>query len=85
MSDYEELRLARELELARLRKAEADRAGERTEEARRYGCEDCAIKDAEIERLHSKLQRVADWLRHEANSPGGLAAEIECVLKGGEG
>lgn len=39
----------------------------------------CQKYEDEIERLRSKLQRVVDWLRHEANSPGGLASELELL------
>lgn len=39
-------------------------------------CNLCKM-EAENKQLRDKLQRVLDWLRHEANSPGGLASELE--------
>lgn len=47
------------------------------EVSRRILCD--LVADAQRESL-SKLQRVRDWLKHEANSPGGIVAEIDAVL-----
>ena len=33
--------------------------------------------ELDLAEAQAKLQRVVDWLRHAANSPGGLAAELE--------
>ena len=34
----------------------------------------------EAERLRARLQRVRDWLKYAANSPGGVVAEIDMEL-----
>lgn len=52
----------------------------------RYGAVvvDIADRDAaleEIARLRSKLQRVSDFIAFQANSEGGLRAEIEAALR----
>jgi hypothetical protein len=39
---------------------------------------------AEVERLRGKLQRVRDAIKFAANSDGGLVAEIDDALRGGE-
>ena len=36
---------------------------------------------AENTRLRDKLRRVRDWLKHAANSPGGIVFEIDEMLK----
>lgn len=38
----------------------------------------------EVERLRGKLQRVRDAIKFAANSDGGLVAEIDNTLRGGE-
>lgn len=35
----------------------------------------------EILQLRAKLHRIRDWLKHMANSPGGIVAEIDELLK----
>jgi hypothetical protein len=40
--------------------------------------------ESEVERLRGKLQRVRDAIKFAANSDGGLVAEIDDALRGGE-
>jgi len=64
--------------------------GEREDASEALGRESMALADAnreltrlraENERLRDKLERVADVLRYNANSRGGLAYEIERALE----
>jgi len=41
-------------------------------------------RECEIERLQGKLRRTRDYLKFAANSPGGIVAEIDDVLKTAE-